>query len=84
MIKSYVSYFVSYLLYNLGETSNIQKIILFGSVAKGEEKKQSDVDIFIEVKMKNKNFEKNVKKIIEKFYKSREALKIKLILLLES
>ncbi|MGD9275675.1 MAG: nucleotidyltransferase domain-containing protein [Candidatus Pacearchaeota archaeon] len=74
MIKSYASYFVSFLLDNLGNFSNIKKIILFGSAAKGEAKKQSDVDIFIEVKKKNKTFEKEINKIKQDFYKSREAL----------
>ncbi len=74
MIKSYASYFVSYLLFNLKNSDNISKIILFGSVAKGEADKKSDVDIFIEVKKKTKKFEREIEKIIDNFYKSREAL----------
>lgn len=74
MLKSYASYFVSYLLNNLRNDKNISSIILFGSVAKDEAKKESDVDIFIEVQKENKNFEKEVKIILNGFYKSREAL----------
>lgn len=74
MIKSYASYFVSYLLFNLKNSDNISKIILFGSVAKNEADKKSDVDIFIEVKKKTKKFEREIEKIIDDFYKSREAL----------
>lgn len=59
--KAYASYFVSYLLNNLGD-SDINKIILFGSVARGEISKDSDVDIFIDVKRKDKKFEKKVEK----------------------
>jgi len=74
MIKSYASYFVSYLLSNLKNLDDISNIILFGSVAKGEANKKSDVDIFIEVKKKTKKFEKEIEVITNKFYKSREAL----------
>lgn len=70
-LKAYASYFAYYLLLNFKE--EIDKIILFGSVARGEAGKESDVDIFVELK-KNKNAEKDIKRIIEDFYKSREAL----------
>lgn len=74
MIKAYASSFVSYLLVNLKDTKNIDKVILFGSVAKDESNRESDVDIFIELKNKNEKIEKEAEKIIESFYKSREAL----------
>ena len=77
MIRAYASYFVSYMMANFKEFDSILKIILFGSVAKSEAGKQSDIDIFIEVKKKNKIFEKEVHKIVENFYKSREALLFK-------
>ena len=75
MLKEYSSYFVAYLLYNLEEQykENIQEIILFGSVARGEAEKKSDVDIFINVKKKTKRAETEIKKIEEKFYNSRES-----------
>ncbi|MEK6925864.1 MAG: nucleotidyltransferase domain-containing protein [Nanoarchaeota archaeon] len=74
MLKSYSSYFSSYLLYNLKGLDNIIRIILFGSVAKEENNKESDVDIFIEIKKKSKIFVDRIEKITEDFYKSREAL----------
>lgn len=73
MLKDYASYFVSYLLHNLRSIENIQRIILFGSVAKGEETKESDIDIFIEVDKITKKIEDDVKKVEEEFYQSREA-----------
>ena|SRR3989344_3459236 len=73
MIKAYSSYFVSYLLSELGDI-NIRKIILFGSVAMDNADKESDVDIFIEVKKNSLKFKKDIEKILNKFYKSREAL----------
>src|SRR3989338_6350390 len=72
-LKSYASYFISYILDNLKETENIERIILFGSVAKEEATKESDIDIFIEPKRKNINIEKEIKSLEESFYKSRES-----------
>ncbi len=70
--KAYASYFVSYLLDNLDV--NIDKIILFGSAARGEAGKDSDVDIFIDIEKSTKSEEKEIRKILDGFYKSREAL----------
>ena len=78
MLKAYASYFVSYLLCNLENIENVQRIILFGSVARDEGTKESDVDLFIEVKKKTKKIENEIKKMIEGFYKSREASLFKL------
>ena len=76
MFKKYASYFVSYLLFALSkkEIDKISKIILFGSTAKDEAEKESDIDIFIEINKKSKTFENKIDKITEEFYKSREAL----------
>jgi predicted nucleotidyltransferase len=76
-LVSYSSYFVYFLLNELETYSNIKGIILFGSVARGDANKDSDVDIFIDVNKKTKNFEKITKKIISDFYKSRQALLFK-------
>jgi len=77
MLKAYATSFVSYLFANLKEFNNIEKIILFGSVAKDEATKESDVDIFIEVKRESKRFSKEIARILEEFYKSRDALYFK-------
>ncbi len=74
MINAYASYFVSYLLNNLKEISSINKIILFGSVARREAEKNSDVDIFIDMKKINKKLEGKIRKLLLEFYNSREAL----------
>ena len=76
-IKAYSNYFVSFLLNELDNVSNINQIILFGSVAKEEATKNSDVDIFIDLKRKDKNFDGIIKKIEDRFYESREALLFK-------
>jgi len=73
MLKHYAQYFVAFILNNLKDVKNIERIVLYGSVAKEEETKESDIDIFIEVKKKNIQFEKEIKNIEQAFYKSREA-----------
>ena len=72
MLKSYASYFVSYLLDNLKYIDNIERIILYGSVAKEESTKDSDIDIFIEIRKKTKKIEKEIIEMEKKFYNSRE------------
>src|SRR3989344_2329987 len=74
MIKAYASYFVSYLLNEVKDFSDISSIILFGSAARDDATKKSDVDLFIDVKANNKKIEKEINGIVESFYKSREAL----------
>ncbi|MEK6935211.1 MAG: nucleotidyltransferase domain-containing protein [Nanoarchaeota archaeon] len=64
---SYAQDFASFLMQNLKEADKIKKIILFGSVARGEEGKDSDIDIFIEIEEKQ---EQEINKIKEKFYES--------------
>lgn len=74
----YSIYFAAYLFNNLKEKENIERIILFGSVARGEATRESDVDLFVEVKKKTKKIEKEIKDIEEGFYHSREASLFKL------
>lgn len=76
-LKSYASYFSAYLINNLADEKEIKKIVLFGSVARNSAEKDSDIDIFVEVNRKTKKIEDEIKQILEKFYKSREALLFK-------
>lgn len=65
----YAGDFVSFLLQHLGERANkIKSIILFGSIVRGEESRESDIDIFIDVT--DKNIETQVEEIKGKFYQS--------------
>jgi predicted nucleotidyltransferase len=77
MIKAYASYFSSYLLANLKEKESIEKIILFGSAAKDEATKGSDVDIFVGIKKESKKIKNEIEKVLKNFYKSRESLLFK-------
>lgn len=73
MLKGYASYFAAYLVNNLGSIDNISRIVLYGSVARDDATKESDIDIFIEVKKKTKKFEREIKEAEERFYLGREA-----------
>ena len=73
MLENYASYFTAYLLSNIKNVNNIERIVLYGSVARGEATKESDIDIFIEIKEKGKKVEKAIKEIETNFYQSREG-----------
>lgn len=77
MIKAYASYFTSYLLANFENPNEIERIILFGSVARGEATKESDVDIFIETKKESDKLKNRIDRILKEFNESREALLFK-------
>jgi len=69
---SYAMDFASFLVKNLKEKDRekVNSIILFGSAARGEEGRKSDVDIFVDVFSEDKGFEKNILKIENKFLDS--------------
>lgn len=79
MIISYAQYFAAYFADNLSKKTleEIQRIVLFGSLARQEAAKSSDVDIFIEIKKKTKKIEQEINSITNAFYQSREALLFK-------
>lgn len=67
---SYASDFVSFLIQNMKDLNQIESIILFGSTARGEAEKNSDVDIFIDVLNNEDKIAKEANKIKEKFFDS--------------
>lgn len=67
---SYAMDFVSFLMQNLKTSEKIKSIILFGSVARGDAGKESDVDIFIDVVEDEKKIEKQIEKIKSSFFNS--------------
>ncbi|MFA7707708.1 MAG: nucleotidyltransferase domain-containing protein [Candidatus Pacearchaeota archaeon] len=64
---AYAQDFASFLIQNIKRADKIKKIILFGSTSRGEEVKESDIDIFIETEEKQ---EQEINKIKENFYES--------------
>ena len=70
-LRAYALAFVSFVLPKL---ENVQEVILFGSVARGEADKNSDIDLFFDVDKENGEKTKEIiKKELEKFYKSKIA-----------
>lgn len=66
---AYASTFVSFLIRELKDSmKDVNKIVLYGSVARNEAEKDSDVDIFVDTKKSL-----HTKELVEKFYHSREA-----------
>ena len=69
-LVSYALDFTSFLIQNIKDSARINSIILFGSVARDEATKESDVDIFIDTQGNEKNLEKEIKKITDQFFDS--------------
>ncbi len=69
-LTSYALDFVSFLLQKVKKTEVIKHIILFGSVARVEADKASDVDIFIDLVAEDAAFEKDCINIVSSFYSS--------------
>ena len=69
---SYASAFVSFILRSLKDF-NVKEIILFGSVARGDFDKESDIDIFVNIQNEKESDKINevAKNQIDKFYKSK-------------
>lgn len=70
---AYAQDFVSFLLQNLGNNAKkVKQVILFGSVAKGEANKKSDIDLFIDIL--DEKLEAEIIGIRDRFY---ESVKVK-------
>lgn len=72
-LHSYALDFASYLLSN---AVGIQRIFLFGSAARGDFDKESDVDLFIDAK--DKKLEKIIPALTDSFYGTEKAKRWKL------
>ena len=66
-IIAYALDFASYLLSKL-ENGEINRIILHGSVARGDFDEESDIDLFIDIN--DIKFEKRIAKLLENYYKT--------------
>lgn len=49
----------------------VDEIILFGSASRGEAEKESDIDLFFNVKQDEETLKKELKKELERFYKTK-------------
>ncbi len=68
--------YASYLVHNM---AHIENIILFGSVARGDFDKKSDIDIFINIINPGKKDEDKARKITNNFYNTKCFEKWKLL-----
>jgi len=68
-LYSYVYDFVSQVLDNKTVFDSVKKIVLFGSVARGDFRKESDIDLFVDLKSlkKQKKVNSLIKKEVDKF-----------------
>ncbi len=71
---SYAMDFASFLVQNMKDTSTLQTIILYGSVAREEATTTSDIDLFIDVPREQKNTEQSIQKILEQYLSSAKNL----------
>lgn len=76
---AYAQDYASYLIQNLKQDAGkITQIILFGSVSRGEESKNSDIDLFVD--LIDETIEPKVEEIVELFYNSTKFKKYWLLL----
>jgi len=72
--KELIAYATSFVSFILPKIEDIKEVILFGSAARGEAEKDSDIDLFFNVdKEKQKLVEENTGKELNKFYKSKTS-----------
>lgn len=70
--KNLIGYAISFISFIIPKIT-AEEIILFGSSARGEADKESDIDIFVNVKKDEKKIKETIDREINKFYKSKIA-----------
>lgn len=66
-----ISYALDFVSYLISQTKGIERVILFGSVARGDFDEESDVDLFVDTK--NSKLEKKILKLKDNFEKTEKA-----------
>ena len=72
-LLSYTYDFISQLVDNDKFIPAVRRLILFGSVARGEADKNSDIDLFFDVDKDENKIKEIIKEELNKFYKSKIA-----------
>jgi len=67
---SYAIDFVSFFIQNSKNLQNINSIILFGSAARNEATKKSDIDLFLDIKENEKKINIEANRVKDNFYQS--------------
>ena len=73
-LVSYAMDFASFLIEEIKDKEKIRNIILFGSVSRGDNDNNSDIDIFIDIVREDKKIEKEISRILMKF---KDSVKFK-------
>ncbi|MEK6857415.1 MAG: nucleotidyltransferase domain-containing protein [Nanoarchaeota archaeon] len=77
---AYAISFMSYLAKNIDELKDVvETVILYGSVAKNQSTKDSDIDLFIDLKKESQNIRNKIILIRDNFYASKESIIFKLL-----
>jgi len=63
-----IAYALDFVSYLLPKEKEIDRVILHGSIARGDFDDESDIDLFIDADKKN---EKNINKIVDNYYKTK-------------
>jgi len=63
-----VAYALDFVSYLMSKTNNIDRIILHGSISRGDFDEKSDVDLFIDTE----ESEKKINKIVDNYYKTKK------------
>ena len=71
-----ISYAMDFVSFALSKLKNINKIILHGSVTRGDYNDESDIDLFFDTN--EKNLDKKISKIIDDYYKTKKFKEWKL------
>ncbi len=72
-LLAYTMDFCSFLIQKIKDREKIKEMILFGSVAREEADKKSDIDLFINIIKEDKELEKEIEKIKDTFLSSMKC-----------
>ena len=66
-----IAYAIDFVSYLISKEPEINRVILYGSAARGDFDEESDVDLFVDV-LENSKKEKRINEITDKYYKTKK------------
>lgn len=72
-LVAYALDFTSFLMQKINQREKIKNVILFGSVAREEAGKNSDIDLFIDLVKEDKKLEQEINQCLDDFLKSTKV-----------
>jgi len=73
-----IAYAIDFVSYLISKEIEINRVILFGSISRGDFDEESDIDIFVDVLENDKKIEKKIGAITEDYYKTKKFKEWKL------